>query len=51
MNNWATAQLRKLRKEMEAELNHYDPIVQMDVYQQMVDAHIEQLAETNNWSK
>ena len=49
MNNWATEQLRKLRKEIEAELNHYDPIVQMDVYQQQVDAHIEEMAESRNW--
>ena len=39
------------RMQEDAELNHYDPIVQMDVYEQMVDAHIEQLAETNEWSK
>ena len=32
-----------------AELEHYDPIVQMDAYQTMVDAHIEEMAETNNW--
>tara|TARA_R100001510_G_scaffold52630_1_gene53499 strand:- start:369 stop:551 length:183 start_codon:yes stop_codon:yes gene_type:complete len=34
-----------------AELKDYDPIVQVDAYQNMVDAHIEEMAETNNWSK
>ena len=34
-----------------AELEHYDPIVQMDAYQTMVDANIEEMAETNKWSK
>ena len=49
-----TAALKRIRKEMEADLkdlSNYDPIVQMDVYQKMVDAHIEQMAETNEWSK
>ena len=54
MTKIATAGLKRIRKQMEAELNdlsNSDPIVQMDVYQQMVDAHIEQMAETNEWSK
>ena len=49
-----TRALRKIRKQMEAELkdlSNSDPIVQMDVHQTMVDAHIEEMAETNNWSK
>ena len=44
MNNWATAQLRKLRKEMEAELKD-------SRLEDLVEAHIEQMEETNNWSK
>ena len=42
----------EIRKQMEAELkdlSNSDPIVQMDVYQQQVDAHIEQIAESRNW--
>lgn len=56
-----TIALRKIRAEMEEELEgeltfnidikleDYDPIVQMDAHQTMVDAHIEEMAETNNW--
>ena len=47
-----TRALRKIRKQMEAELkdlSNSDPIVQMDVHQQQVDAHIEQIAESRNW--
>ena len=47
-----TLALRRIRKQMEAELkdlSNSDPIVQMDVYQQQVDAHIEQIAESRNW--
>jgi len=51
------SEIRKIKldtlalRRASAELNHYDPIVQMDAYQKMADAHIEQMAETNNWSK
>tara|TARA_R100000388_G_C7184232_1_gene130229 strand:- start:500 stop:703 length:204 start_codon:yes stop_codon:yes gene_type:complete len=49
-----TAALRRIRKQLESDLfdlSNYDPIVQMDAYQSMVDANIEEMAETNNWSK
>ena len=32
-----------------AELEQYDPIVQMDVYRGMACAHIEEMAESRNW--
>ncbi len=44
MTKLATAGLRRIRKEMEAELEE-------SRLEDLVNAHIEQMEETNNWSK
>ena len=40
----------ELTFNIDIKLEDYDPIVQMDAHQTMVDAHIEEMAETNNWN-
>ena len=44
MNNLAIAGLRRIRKEMEAELEE-------SRLEDLIDAHIEQIAESRTWSK
>ena len=44
MNKLAIAGLRRIRKEMEAELEE-------SRLEDLIDAHIEQIAESRTWSK